>query len=233
MCVVKRLYWFSEVSFMRFVGKSLIVFALAFSVAASAASSTSPSTKDKRNRYKWTDEQGNLHYDDALPVEALQFGYDVVNNQGIVVKHVDRAKTTDELKADKEASDKAAVAKRVSDAQARNEQQLLAAYPNENDLVIAQHAQIDTIDQSVHATEASLKNQEKSLSEMLSHAADLDRTGKPVPTVLQQQIDSLRVNVEKQKTYIANKEAEKEADEKKFETDLAHYRDVQARHAHR
>ena len=173
---------------MRLIGKVLVVFALAFVLAASAASpppTSSTSSKDKRNRYKWTDAQGNLHYDDALPMEALQLGYDVVNGQGIVVKHVDRAKTAEELKAAKEAADKAVAAKRVSDAQAKNEQQLLAAYPNENDLVIAQRAQIDTIDQSIHATEVSLKNQEKSLSEMLSHAADLDRTGKPVPASLQ------------------------------------------------
>ena len=215
---------------MRFIGKSLVVFALVFSLAASAAAPPSATSKDNRNRYKWTDQQGNLHYDDVLPMEALQFGYDVVNGQGIVVKHVDRAKTAEELKADKEASDKALAVKRASDAQAKTDQQLLAAYPNESDLLVAQRAQIDTIDQSVHATEVSLKNQEKSLSEMLSHAADLDRTGKPVPASLQQQIDSLRVNVEHQKTYIANKQAEKEADEKKFETELAHYREVQARH---
>ncbi len=213
---------------MRSIASSLLVLALAFSIIATAATTTN----EKRNRYKWTDAQGNLHYDDALPTDALQLGYEVVNGQGIVVKHVDRAKTTEELKADKEASDKALATKRASDAQAKTDQQLLAAYPNDSDLLVAQRAQIDTIDQSVHATEVSLKNQEKSLSEMLSHAADLDRTGKPVPVSLQQQIDSLRLNVEHQKTYIANKEAEKEADEKKFEAELAHYRDVQARHAH-
>ncbi len=212
---------------MRSIAASLLVLTLASCIVASAATTTN----EKRNRYKWTDAQGNLHYDDALPTEALQFGYDVVNGQGIIVKHVDRAKTNEELKADKEASDKATAAKRTSDTQLKNDQQLLAAYPNESDLVSSQRAQIDTLDQSVHATEVSLKNQEKSLSEMLSNAADLDRTGKPVPASLQQQIDSLRVNVEHQKTYIANKQAEKEADEKKFETELAHYREVQARHA--
>lgn len=212
---------------MRSIVTASFVFTLTFCIAASGASVT----KDKRNRFKWSDAQGNVHYDDALPPEALQFGYDVVNDQGIVVKHVDRPKTADELKADKETADKTAAAKRVSDAQSKNDQQLLAAYPSEHDLVAAQHAQMDMLDQSVHATEVSLQNQEKSLSDMLSHAADLDRTGKPVPTTLQQQIDALRITVEKQKTYIANRQAEKDANEKKFETDLAHYREVQAAHA--
>ena len=47
------------------------------------------------------DGQGNLHYDDALPDEALKFGYDVVSAQGLVVKHVDRASTSEEKLAAK------------------------------------------------------------------------------------------------------------------------------------
>ena len=181
------------------------------------------------NRYKWRDAQGNPHYDDILPEEALKYGYDIINPSGIVVKHVDRAKTPEELAADKAAAEKAATAKRLQDDQLTKDKQMLAAYPSEQDLQNSQREQLAVIDQTVQATQASLQNQEKSLSEMLAHAADLDRTGKPVPATLQQQIDMLRVGIEKQKAYIANKNAEKEASAKRFETELAHYREVQAR----
>lgn len=207
------------------------LFAAAALTVAAVASAASP-TNEKRNRYKWTDGQGHLHYDDALPLEALQFGYDVVNSQGLTIKHVDRARTAEEMKTDKDIAEKNAATKRAADAQARSDQQMLAAYPTEHDLAVAQQSQIDMIDQSVHATEVSLQNQEKSLSEMLAHAADLDRTGKPVPASLQQQIDTLRLTVEKQKAYINTKAAEKTADAQRFENELAHYRDVQAKHAH-
>ena len=179
--------------------------------------------------YKWRDAQGNPHYDDVLPEEAYKFGYDVVNGSGIVVKHVDRARTPEELAADKAAADKAAAAKRLQDDQLRKDQQMLAAYPHEQDLQVAQREQLAVIDQTVQATEASLQNQEKSLSEMLAHAADLDRTGKPVPTTLQQQIDTLRISIEKQKAYIAGKKAEKDSSAQRFESEIAHYREVQAR----
>ena len=45
------------------------------------------------NRYKWTDGEGNLHYSDALPPEAVKYGYEIVSPQGVVIKHVDRPKT--------------------------------------------------------------------------------------------------------------------------------------------
>ena len=164
-----------------------------------------------------------------LPDEALKYGYDVIGPSGIVLKHVDRARTPEEQASDKAAAEKAATAKRLQDDQLRKDQQMLAAYPREQDLQSSQREQLAVIDQTVQATQASLQNQEKSLSEMLSHAADLDRTGKPVPATLQQQIDMLRVGIEKQKAYITSRNAEKEASAKRFETELAHYREVQAR----
>jgi hypothetical protein len=181
------------------------------------------------NRYKWRDAQGNLHFDDALPIEALQFGYDVVNAAGIVVKHVPRTKTAEETKADEEAAAKIAAEKHAVDELAKADAQTLAAYPTENELIGSQQAQISMLDQNIHATEVSLQSQEKSLTEMLSHAADLDRTGNAVPKTLQSQIDSLRRNVEQQKNYIATKTKEKEQAAKRFEVELAHYRELRAK----
>jgi len=197
-------------------------------IVLASACAFAASSSQQHNRYRWKDAEGNLHFDDALPLEALQYGYDVVNSQGVLVKHVDRVKSAEEMKADQEAARKAAEQKRAVDAQAKTDQQLLAAYPTEQELTSAQHAQLDMIEQNIRSTQISLQSQEKGLSEMLSHAAELDRAGKPVPDALKQQIESLRKNVEKQKAYIARKEQEKADAAKQFDTDLAHYREVQA-----
>ncbi|MDR3387229.1 MAG: DUF4124 domain-containing protein [Rudaea sp.] len=207
---------------MRQSGLSLAVFALTLGVAAQAIAEGGV-----HNRYKWKDAQGNLHFDDALPNEALLLGYDVVNAQGIVVKHVNRAKTAEETKADEDAAAQQAAQKHVADEKAKNDQQILAAYPNEHELVSSQQAQLDMMDQNIHSTEVSLQSQEKSLTEILSHAADLDRNGKPVPATLQSQIESLRRNIEKQKAYIVAKQQEKIDTTKRFGDDLAHYRELQ------
>jgi hypothetical protein len=207
---------------MRKTTATIAVCLLGLSFAARADSGA-------HNRYKWRDAQGNLHFDDALPVEAMQFGYDVVNGSGIVVKHVPRTRTAEELKADDEAAAKKAAEKHAADEQAKADAQILAAYPTENELLGSQQAQVSMLDQNIHATEVSLQSQEKSLTEMLSHAADLDRTGKPVPPALQSQIDTLRRNVEQQKNYITTKQKEKEQASKRFELELAHYRELRAK----
>ncbi len=208
---------------MRTIGLLLSTLMLACVTAALAAESGS------HNRYKWKDAQGNLHYDDALPTEALQFGYDEVNSQGLVVKHVDRTKTAEETKADEEAAARQAAQKHTTEEQAAHDQQMLAAYPDERELIGAQQAQMDVLEQNIRTTQISLDSQEKSLTEMLSHAADMERNGKPVPASQQKQIDVLRGNVEKQKAYIARKQQEKPGLTQKFADELAHYRELRAK----
>lgn len=208
---------------MRRIG--LLFAALSLGVAVTATAQQT----DKHNRYKWKDGQGNLHYDDALPTEALKFGYDVVNASGIVVKHIERARTTEEQKADEVAAAQKAAQNRAAEEQAARDQQVLAAYPSERELVGSQQAQLDMLDQNILATELSLQSQEKSLTENLSHAAELDRNGKPVPATLQSQIEALRQNIEKQKAYIIGKQKEKADNVTKFEAELTHYREVRAK----
>jgi hypothetical protein len=201
-----------------------LVAMLAFSATAFAAPPTG-----EHNRYKWKDTEGNVHFDDVLPEEAMKVGYDVVNSYGLVIKHVERLKTAEEIKAAEQEAARNAAAKQVADEQAKADQQTLAAYPTENELIETQNAQLAMLDQNILATEISLQNQEKSLAEILSHAADLDRTGKPVPAALQSQIDVLRRNIEKQKQYIAAKTQDKADASKKNTAELARYRELRAR----
>jgi len=197
--------------------------ALALMLATSAWAAT---PTQGHNRYKWTDSEGNLHYSDALPAEAGKYGYEIVNAQGVVIKHVDRAKTAEERKAARAELAKAQAAKEDADTRVRTDQQLLAAYPTEEDLKRAQHQQSDMLDQNLKSAEISLQSQEKSLSELLGHAAELESTGKEVPSQLAKRIASSRKQVEDQRAYIGRKETERTDTVAKFEVELTHYREL-------
>ncbi|MGA9332767.1 MAG: hypothetical protein WBV39_00630 [Rudaea sp.] len=184
------------------------------------------------NHYKWTDGQGQLHFDDVLPLEALKYGYDVISPSGLKIKHVDRTKTPEELEADAKARAIKEQQERARQVQEKADQQMLVAYPTERELVSAQQAQVDMLNQNIGATQISLDSQEKSLTEMLEHAADLERSGKPVSAALRSQIESLRSNVEQQKAYIASKQQEKADTAVKFAKQIEHYRKMKAREQH-
>jgi len=183
-------------------------------------------TQGTHNRYKWRDGEGNLHYSDALPAEAAKFGYEVVNPQGIVIKHVDRAQTSEEKSAAKAELAKAQAIKEEADTKKRTDQQLIAAYPTEEDLKRAQRQQADMLEQNLNSARISLQSQEKSLADLLGHAAELERTGKEVPEGLGKKIGGMRKQVEDQRAYIARKEAERTQTVADFDQDLAHYREL-------
>lgn len=205
---------------MRFVLPAVL--ALVIAVPAWAAGGPS----QPHQRYKWTDAEGNLHYTDALPPEAVKYGYEIVNPQGVVIKRVDRAKTAEEKAAAKAELAKAQAAKDSAEARARNDKQLLAAYPTEDDLKRAQHQQTEMMDQNLNSARISQQSQEKSLAELLGHAAELDANGKPVPAILAKKIADMRKQVEEQRTYIARKQKERDDTVGHFDEDLAHYRSL-------
>ncbi|MHB8447392.1 MAG: DUF4124 domain-containing protein [Rudaea sp.] len=186
-------------------------------------------TDKPHDRYRWKDAQGVVHFDDVLSDAAIHAGYDVVGGSGMLIRRVAPPMTNAELKADEKARAKKKAADKAAAEQARDDAQMLAAYPTEQDLSEAHNAQLAMIDQYIQSTQISLQSQERSLTDMLSHAADLERAGKPIPAALSQQIESLRANIEKQKAYIAAKQQEKIDSAAKFETELAHYREVQAK----
>lgn len=185
-------------------------------------------TAQPHNRFKWTDPEGNLHYSDALPPEAAKYGYEIVNAQGVVIRHVDRLKTAEEKAAAKAELAKAQAAKDSAESRVRNDQQMLAAYPTEDDLKRAQRQQSEMLDQNLTSARISLQNQEKSLAELLGHAAELDSSGKPVPSALAKKIGVMRKQVEDQRAYIARKENERNETVAHFDDELAHYRSVKS-----
>ncbi|HTI95394.1 MAG TPA: DUF4124 domain-containing protein [Rudaea sp.] len=193
------------------------------------AATTALAADKSHERYRWTDAQGVVHFDDVLSDAAIQAGYDVVSGSGMKIRHVAPPKTAEQQKAYDQAQAQKKAADNAAAERARDDAQMLAAYPTEHDLSEAHIAQLAMLDQYIQSTQISLQSQEKSLTDMLSHAADLERAGKPIPATLSQQIETLRANVEKQKAYITGKQQEKIDSAAKFETELAHYREVRAK----
>ncbi|MGN6520801.1 MAG: DUF4124 domain-containing protein [Dokdonella sp.] len=207
----------------------LLVFALAACVGATGiASAAATKTKD-HNRYKWRDEQGNLHYGDSVPAEATRFGYDIVNPQGIVIKHVERAKTSDELVAAKAAASKASAERKLAEQRARDDEQLLSSYPREEDLKHAQQQQLDMLNQQIKSSQVSLRNQEQSLAELLDRAAEAERTGKELPAEQARRLSAMRKKVDLQKAAVAKQEADRDEASSHFDEEIAHYRELKAR----
>jgi len=201
--------------------------ALLLTMATVSACFAAPASHHKQ--YRWSDASGNLHYSDTLTTDAIQAGYDVINDKGLVLKHIDRARTDAERAEAETAAAAETAAKLEADRQAEADRRLLAAFPTEKDLVRARQAQIDSLEQSILAATNSLNGQEQALSDNLGHAATIERSGKAVPADLTKQIETLRKSAESLRRYIERRKKEKVEAANKLETDVAHYREARER----
>ncbi|MBS0590525.1 MAG: DUF4124 domain-containing protein [Proteobacteria bacterium] len=183
------------------------------------------------HRYRWTDSHGVVQYGDSPSAEALRVGYEVIDGRGMVVKRVDRVKTAAEKKAEASVVDAAAQEKQRAIDARQADAQLLQAYPSEDALIAVQKMRLVAIDQDIANVKVSQADQEKNLAEQLAYAATFERDSKPVPAATRQQIESLRVNIDKQKKFIADDQAKRAAVEKKSADEFAHYRELRAARA--
>ena len=86
---------------------SCLGFAAAF--AAAAVFAASPTPNSSKTTFRWVDEQGVIHYSDSVPAPAAGRDREVMNAQGVPVRHLDAQKSAEQLAAD--ARQRAAVIK--------------------------------------------------------------------------------------------------------------------------
>lgn len=198
-------------------------FVLAAAVALAAALPAHAQNQGNL-RYRWVDAKGLPHYSDSLSAEAMKYGYDLVNDQGLAVRHVERQLTPEErAAAAKLAAEKAAL-QHAEDLRRRADLQLLNAYGDEAALRQAQQQQLDTIDEQITTTRLSLRNQEKALADLLARAAELERSKQPVPRFLADSISKQRNVVADQRATLAHQQDKRVAAEDAASKQLEHYR---------
>jgi hypothetical protein len=179
-------------------------------------------------RYKWVDEKGSPHFSDSLTAEAMKAGYDLVNDRGVVMQHVPRPLTPEERTAQQQIAAQQAAAKQAEDVRRRADEQMLAAYPDEASFQRGQQDQLDTIDQRIATTRINLRNQEKTLTDLLSRAGELEHAKQPVPKFLADSIAEQRGIVQAQRDGLERAQADRAQAEQQASEQLQHYRELKA-----
>lgn len=182
-------------------------------------------------RYKWHDASGLLHYSDSLTVDALKYGYDVLNERGMTVRHVSRQLTPEQHQAARAEARRQAAAQRVSERKQQQDEQMLAAYPDEAAFKASQQAQIDNLKQHIRTVQLNLHSQEQSLADLLASAAELERADKDVPKTLVDRIATQKQAVAAQRAELDRQQAGEVAAEHDAAANLQRYRTLRARQA--
>ncbi|MFC4525524.1 DUF4124 domain-containing protein [Dyella halodurans] len=206
------------------------VFAIAMLALATGLHAQAQSSSHGGIRYRWRDGSGLPHYSDSLSSDALKYGYDLVNDRGLVIQHVDRQLTPEERAAAQQLADQQAAQQHAAAERTRTDSQMLAAYPTEDAYKDSQQQSLGNIDQQINTTRVNLRSQEKALADLLTRAGDLERAKQPVPKSLNDGISKQRNIVAGQRNTLERQQNARDAAEQKNAQDLQHYREVKAAH---
>jgi hypothetical protein len=181
----------------------------------------------KKKLYRWVDKEGKVHYDEALPPEAVnQARTEFSASSGSQTGSVDRALTPEERAALDAAAAANAGKEKLEAEQRKQEEVMLETYSNENDLRRAYGERITLLKTTLESTDVSIKNVRENLALMLQQASDTELNKRKVTEDRVAQIRELHNEYQKQQVFQVNRRVELEALNAEFARMLVRYREL-------
>ena len=164
---------------------------------------------------------GHLILKDHVPPEYAQMSYDILNDQGLVIKHVKAAPTEEELAVI--AAKKAIKEARLERIRIRREadQGLLRVYSKPADVERARQRSVDNITDYISLQQRRVVDLTEKLERAQGRAANQERAGQEVPAGMRLEIAQLQNQIRESHTNIKMRKAEKTESTKAYAEDYA------------
>lgn len=140
--------------------KLIIIGALVLLTSTAAA-------RDEQNVYKWTDDDGTVHYGDSIPPEFAERPKQRLNDQGVAVEHLEGKKTEEQLAA--EALEQERILQ--IEIQRRADMALLATYLSVPEIEMHRDRRVELFQAQRKVTELYLRNLHRRLENIRAEAS--------------------------------------------------------------
>ena len=176
--------------------------------------------------YKWTDDQGIVHYSDQLPADGINKGGVVIDKQGRQVKRIDAVLTPAQAKAKEAEDERQRLIAKVQEDKSRRDIALTHSYTSEEEIDFARS-------RALLAVESQLKSAETYIADLTRRQQELkkDRVAygtKPVPPTLDSELSGLDEELARQDKVLIQRRAEITAINAKYESDKLRWREIRS-----
>ncbi len=174
--------------------------------------------------YRWTDDEGLVHYGHSVPPEHRARGYDRLGRDGSVVERIEP-----EMSAEERARRTAQLALQAQleaeqENQAARDRLLLAAYRNEQDLLNNLDWRLENLGNQRSALETSLEHSRRRFENLVSQAATQRRRDEPVSGSVEDSIAETRAEIRRLQQAIDELDERKAETSARFQADLERFR---------
>ena len=176
--------------------------------------------------YKWTDDQGVVHYSDKAPPEMPTKGATVLDKQARAVKKIDPPLSPEETKAKADQVERERALAKTRDEQARKDRALMQSYTSENEIDLARNRALATIDTQIKSAQiysADLARRQKDLGKRKEGYA-----GKPIPIELERESVSVEEELSRQTILLRQKQEELTMVAARYDTIKQRWREILA-----
>jgi hypothetical protein len=197
------------------LANAIAAFALAIAAAPALAA-----------MYKWVDDKGVVHYTDKMPPEAVDKGNVEFNKQGIPIKRNDPAPTAEQRRARAAEEERQRVVAREQEVVDRRDRALMQSYTSEDEIELARHRALGTIDTQVQSAQAYSVQLTKRREELEERRKSFG--AKPVPPAIEHELENIGSELAKQDAFISEKKRETAAVTARYDTDKQRWRELRA-----
>ena len=167
----------------------------------------------------WKDSSGKtIGCGDSIPPEYQNSATKELDRHGVIRKTTESALEADKHRAQQQelARQKAEGQRKLSE-QKRQDTALLSTYASEKEIDLKRDRDMQAIDLQISQLKGSLKNTTSRQAELQARAAGLEKSAKPVPAGLKDEIAQAAADRQNTEQSIAAKEGEKTAIRARYE----------------
>lgn len=174
----------------------------------------------------WTNKEGVKECGTRVPPEFSQEGHEEINKQGRVIKEEERAKTQEELDADKATDAAELEQKKAIEERAKKDKILLDVYTKVEDIEKVRDDNIKNIKGRITLAKSRVDKIQADLDKRIQAAAEAERGGKTPNAVLLKDIEVLKQRVKDNQNFIAEQQKQVEDTRAAYSADIERFKEL-------
>jgi hypothetical protein len=183
--------------------------------------------------YRWTDNEGVMHYGDRIPPEFAATGHTVLNEQGIEIDRIDGEKTAEEKAEQKRRAELIAEQRKTRDAALLRDKVLLSTYLSIDEIEALRDRRIELVAGQIRVTQIYLDNLREKILKLEKEAQrfspySTNANARPIDEKLSRELSDTLDSIMLYEQNLARSRREQNQLVAKFSADIDRFKELHA-----